>query len=226
LGFDRSAFECRVRFSGRLQSAVILPPGEAAAPPAPLQKAPPAPLSPAPAPSPPAPAAPPSPPNPADFWKTDLARELTADRARIDEVLGKLQSAGSELRKDQTERLQQWQRAAVELAMTIAARLLHERVASGEFPMEAKVRDMVQQLEGEAPVAIRLNPADLQLLKSRLGNEPLLLDQVDARLIPDASLARGDCRVEGKEAMLLSEISRELHEIRDELLRSLAHARS
>ena len=110
--------------------------------------------------------------------------------------------------------------------MTMSTRLLHERIISGDFPMEAKVRDMVKQLEGEPPVAVRLNPEDLQLLAKRLGDEPLLAGMDDLKLIPDASLARGECRVEGKEAMLLSDVGRELQEIRDELLRSLAHARS
>lgn len=221
-GTDRRAFECRLRFSGRLANAAIITADELAQQQnsARTKAAPGAASEPAAAPAPP-PAI-----DPADFWKTELARELNADRKRIEDVLGKLQSAASELIKDQSERLQQWQRAAIELAMTIATRLLHERVVSGDFPMEAKVRDMIQQLEDEAPVAIRLNPADLQLLEARLGDEPLLPGRDDPRLIPDSTLARGDCRVEGKDAMLLSDVGRELQEIRDELLRSLAHAGS
>jgi hypothetical protein len=228
LGTDRPSFECRVRFSGRLFSAVIAPVDETPMPrPHPrVAVVPPVSSSPAPV-AEPIPAAPTAQlAVPADFWQTDLARELKADRIRIEDILGRLQEATTELRKDQTERLQQWQRAAVELAMTVATRLLHERVVSGDFPMEAKVRDMVAQLEDEAPVAIRLNPADLQLLESRLGDVPLLPGRDDPRLIPDPTLARGECRVEGKEAMLLSDVGRELQEIRDELLRSLAHARS
>jgi flagellar biosynthesis/type III secretory pathway protein FliH len=46
------------------------------------------------------------------------------------------------------------------------------------------------------------------------------------RLVADPALGRGECRVECRESMLLSDVTRELHEIRDELLRSLAHARS
>jgi len=225
LGTDRPAFECRVRFSGRLLNATIVTVDETPMP-RPLPRVATAPpVSPSPATATEAiPTAQTT--VPADFWKTDLARELKADRTRIEEILGRLQEATAELRKDQTERLRQWQRAAVELAMTIATRLLHERVVSGDFPMEAKVRDMVGQLEDESPVAIRLNPADLQLLESRLGDEPLLPGRDDPRLVPDPTLARGECRVEGKEAMLLSDVGRELQEIRDELLRSLAHAGS
>lgn len=227
-GSDRPAFECRVRFSGRLLGAAIISHDETAPARAPARAAPPAaavPPHPAPAPAPAAPH-PPQATVPPDFWKTDQARELQIDRQRIEEVLGKLQAAAADLRKDQAERLREWQRAAVELATTVATRLLHERVVSGDFPMEAKVRDMVAQLEDDVPVSIRLNPQDLQLLESRLGEEPLLPGQDDPRLVADASLARGECRVEGKETMLLSEVGRELQEIREELLRSLAHARS
>lgn len=228
LGTDRPAFECRVRFSGRLQNAVIMTADETPLP-RPLPR-----VATVPPVSPPHAAtqestptvAPAQPAVPTDFWKTDIARELKADRKRIEEILGQVQEATAELRKDQTERLQQWQRAAVELAMTMASRVLHERVVSGDFPMEVKVREMVAQLESDSPVTIRLNPADLQLLESRLGDEVLLPGRDDPRLVADSTLARGECRVEGKEAMLLSDVGRELQEIREELLRSLAHAGS
>ena len=126
----------------------------------------------------------------------------------------------------QAARLAEWQRAAIELAMTIATRLLHERVLSGDFPMESKVRDMIAQLGDDPAVTVRLHPADLQLLKSRMRGGPLIPDQEDPKFLPDPALGRGECRVEGQESMLLSEVSRELQEIRDELLRSLGNARS
>jgi flagellar biosynthesis/type III secretory pathway protein FliH len=161
-----------------------------------------------------------------DFWQTDVGREVAADRARIEVVLGQVKSAVEGFREDQNNRLRQWQRAAVELAATIASRLVHDRIEAGEFPMEAKVRDMVDQLEGDAPATIHLNPADLELLERRLAGEPLLSGRDDPRVVPDPTLDRGACRVEGREAMLLSDLTRELQEIRDELLRSLGNARS
>jgi flagellar biosynthesis/type III secretory pathway protein FliH len=229
LGTDHHAFECRVRFPGRLVGAAIAPIEVTPVPRSQVRVAPAPPVSPHPASAPEQTPQAPSgqqPPLRAESGKAELDRELKADRDRIATVLNNLNSAIAELRKDQSERLLQWQRAAVELAMTIATRLLHEKVVSGDFPMEAKVRDMLQQLEDEAPVAVRLNPEDLKLLESRLGNEPLLPGQDNPRLVPDTTLARGECRLEGKETMLLSDVGRELAEIRDELLRSLAHARS
>jgi flagellar biosynthesis/type III secretory pathway protein FliH len=96
-------------------------------------------------------------------------------------------------------------------------------VTAGEFPIDAKVRDMLAQLGDDEPVAVRLNPADLQLLKQRLAGDPLLSDRADPRFVADDELARGACRVEGRESMLVSD---ELEDIREDLLRSLGNAGS
>ena len=156
----------------------------------------------------------------------EATRQAEIDRERLEALFREVRRSVGELRQDRTARLAEWQRAAIELAMTIATRLLHERVASGAFAIETKVRDMIAQLGEDSPVAVRLNPDDLKLLKARLGDEPLAPEHGDPRLLPDPALGRGDCRVEGRESMLLSEVSRELQEIRDELLRSLGHAGS
>ncbi|QJW94409.1 hypothetical protein FTUN_1929 [Frigoriglobus tundricola] len=121
--------------------------------------------------------------------------------------------------------MQELQRAAVELATTIASRLLHERVVAGDFPMDAKVRDMIAQLGADVPVVVRLNPADLDLLKGRLGGAPLSPDRDDPRFVPDPALTRGGCQVEGRESMLMSDVTRELEDIRADLLRSIDNAR-
>jgi hypothetical protein len=216
------SFEYRVRFSGRLVDAVLVPADEVAVP-QPRPAAPPRTPTPATIP-PPAPRTEAAAPQ--DFWETDAGRELAADRERIETALGRIGESVRGLREDQAGRLREWQRAAVELALTIATRLLHERIASGEFPIEARVRDMIAQLEEDVPATVNLNPADLALLESRLGGEPLLSGRDDPRLLPDPELGRGECRVESRETILLSDLTRELQEIRDELLRSLGNARS
>lgn len=205
--------EFRIHFSSRLSGARWAALDEPLAPPV---------VQPSPHPT----AEPTEPPAAADFWQTNSGQELAHDRARIESVLTRFTLGIEQLRADQAQRLDQVQRVAIELAMTMAARLLHRAVTNGEFPMEVKVRDMIDQLEGETPVSVRLNPADLELLESRLGGSPLLTGTADPRLIPDPTLARGDCQVHGKEAMLLSNVERELQEIRDELLGGLGHARS
>lgn len=239
-GFERTPFECRLRFPRSLRGVQLVapemvpatPPAKSSptAPPAtPTQPKPPAPTSasaPVPPPGSPSASAPLPPAPPTDFWQTDAGRELKADRERIETVLGRIGAGVTNLHEDRKARLQEWQRAAVELALTITARVLHERVAADDLPMGAKVRDMIAQLGQDVPVSVRLNPADLQLLKDRLGGEPLSPDHDDPRFVPDPTLARGAVQVEGRESMLLSDVSRELEEIRDDLLRSLGNARS
>jgi flagellar biosynthesis/type III secretory pathway protein FliH len=175
---------------------------------------------------------PPQPPAPApapDFLPPDLEAELNADRERIETVLKKVSEVINSLREEHDLRLQQWQRAAVEMAMTTAARLLHERIVSGDFPIDAKVRDMVAQLGEDEPVAVRLNPLDLELLKSRMeraSDEPLFTGPGTPRFIADSTLNRGECHVEGHDSMLLSDVTRELQDIREDLLRRIENARS
>lgn len=209
----RPPAEFRVRLHARLAGATL------AAPDAPLPAAKPT----LPPPPPPVVAFVPEPiPAPAP----DLTAEFRADRERIEAVLANLRAAADEVRKDLNGRLREWQRAAVELAMATATRLLHDRVVTGEFPVEEKVREMVEQLNEDGPITVRLNPADLQLLEDRLGGEPLLPGRDDPKVIPDPTLARTEVRVEGREGMLLADVTRELTEIRDQLLKDLGHARS
>ena len=226
-GLNRTPFECRMRFHRPLRRVELVP-ADAVAPA--VRPAPSAPrLEPEPTRSAPPATQPPTntaPPAPTDHWPIETERELTLDRERIETVLREVRAAVTGLRQDHEGRLQELQRVAVELALTIATRLLHERVAAGDFPIDAKVRDMIAQLGEDVPVVVRLNPADLELLKGRLGGEPLSADRDDPRFLPDPALARGACQVEGRESMLLSDVTRELHDIRDDLLRSLDNARS
>jgi flagellar biosynthesis/type III secretory pathway protein FliH len=215
----------------------VVPPDEVASadhpasPPAPATRHEPEPPKPAPASKHPTPPQPgreerAEQPETAQVWPLDVEREFTLDRERIETVLREVRVGVANFRQDREVRLQELQRLAIELALTIATRVLHERVEANEFPIDAKLRDMIAQLGEDVPVSVRLNPADLELLKSRLGDQPLTADRDDPRFIADASLARGACQVEGRESMLVSDVSRELQEIRDELLRSLGNARS
>jgi hypothetical protein len=222
---DRPPFECRVRFPARLTGAAIVP-ADAPLTPSPKNRGADAPRSPE----------PPqqgvhTPRSPEQATGADIpdtphsALRAPHSDERLEAALGEVRRAVAGLREDQAGRLREWQRAAVELAATLATRLLHDRIAAGDFPMEAKVRDMLAQAGDDSPATVYLNPADLDVLQARLGG-PLVPGRDDPRFVPDPSLGRGDCRVESKEAVLVSEITRELQEIRDDLLRSFGHARA
>lgn len=208
---SRPFIEVRVRFPARLTNATRWPND------VPLARA--KPLPPKAVPAQPPPAAP-------EPRVAEPAPELQADREQLDAVVAALREQAAGLRADQADRLRGWQQAAVELAALMATRLLHERVTTGEFPVEAKVRDMAAQFGEAGVLTVRLNPDDLALLERRLGGEPLLPGQDDPKVVADAALDRGRCQLDGRETTLVSDLTSELQEIRDELLRSLVHARA
>jgi flagellar biosynthesis/type III secretory pathway protein FliH len=211
----------RIRFHAPLRRVRWLGAPPAAAAPAARVEAP----VPPPAPPPPPRRSTEAPETPATPAATpEVTEQLAADRRYIESALQQIQTALRQLREEQNSRIEQWQRAAIELATTMATRVLHERITANDFPIEAKIRDMIAQLTDDVPVVVRLNPADWELLQSRLqhqGDDSLLRGPDAPRFVADATLDRGECHVEGRESMLLSDITRELQDIRDELLRSL-----
>lgn len=206
-----TAREFRVSLAERLTDAVLVSPAD---PLPPLRRA-----------NTPAVEPPAARPDPTDFWQTDLAAELAADRRQIEAVLTGVRAAADEIRQQHTDRLREWQRAAVELALSIAAKLLHERVTADEFPMEQMIRDMAGEMTDDEVISVRLNPKDLALLERRLNGEPLLPGAGDPHLVSDPTLARTECRMEGRASVSLSDLPRQLAQFRDDLLRSLTNAR-
>jgi flagellar biosynthesis/type III secretory pathway protein FliH len=85
---------------------------------------------------------------------------------------------------------------------------------------------MAADMVDDEVVCVRLNPHDLELLEKRLDGEPLLSGPDDPQLIADPTLGRGECRVEGRAAVSLSDLPRQLGQIREDLLRRIADARS
>ena len=162
-------------------------------------------------------------PRPEDVWQTEIGKQLHADRQLIEGLRDRLMAAARELQEQHRQRVHDWRQAAVELALAVAAKLLHREVLAGEFAVEEVVRDMVGQLgEGDLPLTIRLHPEDLALLQRRLGGKPLLPERPGVpRLAADDALHRGDCRIESREELLLCDLAGQLAELREHLLRSL-----
>lgn len=175
------------------------------------------------------PAAPPATPPPippATLWETEIGRELQKDRNDITRTLVSLTAAVNAVQARQEQQLAEWQRAAVELGVTIATRLIHDKIQAGDYAVETLVRQVAARLNAEGPVTLRLHPADLELLERRLGGQPLFAPDAAVRLTADPALGRGDCRAESGEITVFSELGAQLAEVRRELLRSLGHAES
>jgi flagellar assembly protein FliH len=167
----------------------------------------------------------PSPQQAAGPDEAEQNRQQQEEHEAIQRTLSGLRETTHKIATQWDTQLAEMKRITVELAVTIAARLLHEKIEEGRFAVETLVRKVIEQVEPRQPVTVYLHPKDLALLEQRLGPEqPLVPDNREVRLVAEPALERGDCRVESNEVRVLSQLKVQLEEIRQHLLRSVAHA--
>ncbi len=143
----------------------------------------------------------------------------------IEPLLARIHDALAQLARNRSEFLADWQASAVELACALTARVTHQQLEAGQFPMEEIVRDMLGSFPASSEVSVFLNPDDLRLLRDRIGARALLLDRdLSIRWLEDPGLGRGDCRIEDGEKVLLSQLAAQIRLIRDDMFRRLGHA--
>jgi hypothetical protein len=111
---------------------------------------------------------------------------------------------------------------AIELGVAIAARLIHEKIADDAFGIESLVRGAIERLPGQHAAFVYLHPDDLALLEGRLGEDAVAPGaDVPVQLRADASLGRGNCKVQAGDVSVWSSLQQQLWEIRDVLLEGL-----
>src|SRR5438552_14778245 len=117
------------------------------------------------------------------------------------------------------------QQVAIELAVAIASRLLHQRIEAGDFAVENLVRQVTERLEPQEALTVYLHPADLALLKQQ-GQTGAKWHPGEGKLklVGDDSLSRGDCRAETGDMSLLLKLDKQLEEMRKHLLNALPEA--
>lgn len=161
---------------------------------------------------------------PAEEPRADSQNEADEERRQLDALLGGFSQLVEEL-KEQRKPVAELQRIAVELAVAIASRIVHQKLSSDDFAVEQMVREVVGRLGTEEPVTVRLHPDDLALLGRRLGGEePLVAGNVNVQLVADQSLGRGGCLAEAGEVGLLAQPDLQLTQLREMLLGTLTDA--
>jgi Flagellar assembly protein FliH len=206
--------QIEVRFSAPLREASLVDPNAPLPALAPVHPQPVVEVEPEPPPAPPQ----------QSLWETEIGRQLAQDRETINTTLTHLTEVVRALDERHRQRLDEWRRAAVELGVAIAARLLHDKIQAGEMAVETMVREAIARLKPDEPVTVRLHPSDLALLQERLGGEPLLPGRANVQVVGDPRLGRGDCRAEGKDTSILVELGFQLAAMRQRLLEGLGHA--
>lgn len=145
------------------------------------------------------------------------------------ELLERLQLNLDELTQEllgqQRQRLAEMQRVAVEVAVAIASRLLHQRLEQGDLAVESLVRQVAERLETHEALTVYLHPADLALLVQQgEAGQPWLPGEGKLKLVADEALKRGDCRAETGDMSLCLNLDKQLDEVRKHLLEALPDA--
>ncbi|QDT32817.1 FliH/SctL family protein [Thalassoglobus polymorphus] len=118
--------------------------------------------------------------------------------------------------------LSEMQQVAIELAVAAASHLVFEAIEANQFGIEELVDSAVKQFEQDDPITVQLNPADYELLMSRMKD--LEFDQLATNITfqTNSSFERGSCEVQSfKKQTLRSNISQRLANIRKHWLEEL-----
>jgi flagellar biosynthesis/type III secretory pathway protein FliH len=163
----------------------------------------------------------PAPPPPPVVVSHDPA---LSDRELIENALARIETALQSRVDARQQKLDEWRRAALDLAMAAMGMVVHRQLEAGQFHLDEIIRDMIASCSSGAEIHVHLNPTDARLMRDKLFGRPLLPDRPgEVQITEDASLARGDCRVDDGHQVFLSQLGERLREIREELHRSLGH---
>jgi flagellar biosynthesis/type III secretory pathway protein FliH len=167
------------------------------------------------------------PPHTAALHAVNDTRELAVqvEHAALRQALAALEEAGRQLQARDRERLAALQHAAVQLATAIASRLVHAKIAAGEFGVENLVRDLVAELGANQPTTVFLHPDDLELLRQQLGSDGQgMSERGPITFAADTTLRRGNARALAGDLTVRWRWDAKLAEIHETLVRSLDHA--
>jgi flagellar assembly protein FliH len=154
----------------------------------------------------------------------EAARRAAEEREAIERVLTSMTDAARQMQVQQDERLGEMRQAAVELAVAIASRLVHDKLEAGDLPVDRLVRQVVDKLGIREAVKVHLHPQDLALLKKKTGDVGFPGMGPELQLLADPAISRGGCRAETGDVSILSQLEVQLVEIRKILLGAIAHA--
>ena len=138
---------------------------------------------------------------------------------RVKSALPALQQAAEALRAERDQWVVRWETAAIELSIAIAEKLLRTSLKADPACADAMIREALQLAAGQERVEVYLSGADLE----RLGDhaEEIVKSTsgcVQVRLIADAALQQGDCRIETQHGEMDASVGAMLGRIADELL--------
>lgn len=139
---------------------------------------------------------------------------MEAGARRADAILRRLSQTLESLAQLRRTIIQQTEQQVVELALTLARRVVHREISLDPQLVAALAHVALERLGEQAPATIRLHPDDYATVMAQRGEQ---WQGAQVTVVPDAAIARGGCLVESDFGMIDASVDAQF----DELTRSL-----
>ena len=147
------------------------------------------------------------------------------DQEAIVEVLRQINYEINELETRRKASLNELQMVALELAIALAEKIVHQKIEQGEFGFENILLESIQRLDQPAKVTVWSNDQDVALIRNAINDSAVAAD-LHIEFKSDSRLNRGDCRIETGETGLISTIDWQMDQLRKALLEGLSDAQT
>lgn len=134
---------------------------------------------------------------------------------RADAMLRRLTHTLDELTGLRAEMIRRTERQMIQLALAIARRVIHREVSLDQDLLIAMSRVALDRLGENASATVRLNPQDFAATVGAPGAAPM---NGQVRVVADAAVSRGACRVESDFGFVDAGVDAQLQEIGRALL--------
>ncbi|MCD4823831.1 MAG: hypothetical protein K8S55_04440 [Phycisphaerae bacterium] len=136
---------------------------------------------------------------------------MELERAQLVRSGEALAAAGLGIEELRGQLIEEIKRAAVDLAMTIARKVLAQRVEAGDFDIDPIVAEAIGNLPPQGEIVVRLSGGDLK----RCGLASQAKDAVGGRIrfVADPGVSPGGCVVESVEGRVESSVVDSLEQV-------------
>jgi flagellar assembly protein FliH len=140
---------------------------------------------------------------------------VEAGAKRAEAMLRRLAQTLDELSRLRTTMIRDAERQMVQLALTMARRLVQREISLDSEIVAAMAHVALDRLGDSAPATIRLHPDDYATVMAARGAE---WAGTQVTVVPDAAVARGGCVVESAFGLIDASVSAQFAEIERALL--------
>lgn len=149
----------------------------------------------------------------------EIANEKIAEQ--LSTALPALLKAATSLQAERDRWLIRWEKAAIQLSVAIAEKLIHRQLYSRPEVASDMIEEALQLAAGQPQLVVHLHPEDL----AAWGDKASQIVQsftscADATLVPDPTTTRGGCRIETRHGEVDARVETMLQRIAEELIDS------